>query len=125
MRNAAAAARSDRAYWLPSCPAGVAPETRTSYHPGPLLDPRTLPKLQPEPKGPRLADRSMMVDSDRQHAATYMRQVLDNVATMARGGRNAALNHAAWTLGGWVAAGKLAQRGIGAGMQAHTKVAPP
>ena len=28
-----------------------------------------------------------------------MRQVLDNVATVGPGGRNAALNHAAWTLG--------------------------
>jgi hypothetical protein len=40
-----------RAYWLPSRPAGVAPET--GYHPGPLLDPRTLPQLPPEPKGLR------------------------------------------------------------------------
>ena len=47
-----------------------------------------------------------------------MRQVLDNVATVAPGGRNAALNHAAWTLGRRVAAGKLEQRDVEDGLYA-------
>ncbi len=38
-----------------------------------------------------------------------MAQVLDNLASVAPGGRNDALNHAAWTLGHWVAAGALDQ----------------
>jgi hypothetical protein len=31
---------------------------------------------------------------------------------VAPGGRNAALNHAAWTLGRWIAAGALEQRDV-------------
>jgi hypothetical protein len=38
-----------------------------------------------------------------------MVQVLDNLASAQPGGRNAALNRAAWTLGHWVAAGALEQ----------------
>ena len=41
-----------------------------------------------------------------------MAQVLDNLASVAPGGRNAALNNAAWTLGRWVAAGALEQRDV-------------
>jgi len=36
-----------------------------------------------------------------------MAQVVANVAAAAPGGRNAALNNAAWTLGSWVGAGGL------------------
>jgi hypothetical protein len=43
----------------------------------------------------------------------YLRTVVDNVARMAPdSGRNNALNHAAWTLGHWVAAGALDQREV-------------
>jgi hypothetical protein len=38
-----------------------------------------------------------------------MLRVIDNVAAAAPGRRNAALNHAAWTLGRWVAASTLEQ----------------
>ena len=38
-----------------------------------------------------------------------MVQGLDNLASVAPGGRTAALNHAAWTLGRWIEAGALEQ----------------
>jgi hypothetical protein len=38
--------------------------------------------------------------------------VLDNLAGVAAGGRNDALNRAAWTLGRWIAAGALEQRAV-------------
>jgi hypothetical protein len=41
-----------------------------------------------------------------------MAQVLDNLMSAAPSGRNAALNHAAWTLGHWVAAGALLQADV-------------
>jgi hypothetical protein len=47
-----------------------------------------------------------------------MAQVLDNLATTAPGDRNAALNHAAWTLGGWIAAGALEQSDVEDGLYA-------
>jgi len=86
---------------------GVAPET--SYHPGPLLDPRTLPELPPEQKGLRMSGRSTKVSSDRLRGEAYMSRVLDNLASVAPGGRNAALNRVGWSLGRWVAAGALDQ----------------
>jgi hypothetical protein len=104
-----------RAYWLPSHPGGVAPET--GYHPGPLLDPRTLPELPPGPKGLRMSSTSKArVSGDRRRGEAYMTQVLDNLASRARGGRNAALNRAAWTLGRWVAAGALEQSEVEDGL---------
>jgi hypothetical protein len=45
-------------------------------------------------------------------------QVLDNLASVAPGGRNAALNHAAWMLGRWVAAGALEQVDVDDGLSA-------
>ena len=45
-----------------------------------------------------------------------MAQVLDNLASAAPGGRNAALNHAAWTLGRWIAASALEQGDIEDGL---------
>jgi hypothetical protein len=106
-----------RAYWLPSRPAGVAPET--GYHPGPLLDSRTLPELAREQKGLRPSARSTpKVSGDHGRAEAYMTQVLDNLATVASGGRNAALNRAAWTLGRWVAAGELEQATVEDGLYA-------
>jgi hypothetical protein len=41
-----------------------------------------------------------------------MAQVIRNLATAAPGGRNNALNGAAWTLGGWIAAGALGQTDV-------------
>jgi hypothetical protein len=105
---------ASRQYYLPSRPSGVAPET--SYHPGPLLDPRTLPELPAEPKGLRVSTRSTKVSSDRQRGEAYMAQVLDNLTSVAPGGRNTALNHAAWTLGRWIAAGALEQSDVENGL---------
>jgi len=45
----------------------------------------------------------------RRHAATYLRKVIASLETTPAGGPNDALNHAAWTLGHWVAAGALDQ----------------
>src|SRR5262249_1010027 len=45
-----------------------------------------------------------------------MAQVLDNLASVAPGSRNAALNHAAWTLGRWVAVGALEQADVEDGL---------
>jgi hypothetical protein len=47
-----------------------------------------------------------------------MTQVLDNLASVAHGGRNDALNHAAWTLGRWVAAGALERSAVEDGLYA-------
>ena len=41
-----------------------------------------------------------------------MASVIDGLAATPPGGRNDALNHAAWTLGRWVAAGALEQADI-------------
>jgi hypothetical protein len=51
-----------------------------------------------------------------------MAQVLDNLAGVAPGGRNAALNRAAWTLGRWVAAGALEQAEVEDGLCAAAEV---
>jgi hypothetical protein len=52
-------------------------------------------------------------ERERRRAVDYLRTVVDNVARMAPdSGRNNALNHAAWTLGHWVAAGALDQREV-------------
>jgi hypothetical protein len=96
---------ASRQYYLPSCPAGVAPET--GYHPGPLLDPRTLPEL-PMERRPARPRKEAVGDDSRNQA--YLRKVADNVARMLpSSGRNNALNGAAWTLGHWVAAAALEQ----------------
>jgi hypothetical protein len=104
-----------RAYWLPSRPAGMAPET--GYHPGPLLDTRTLPELPAEPRGLRMpSGLKAKVGGDRRRGAAYMAQVLDSLTRVAPGGRNAALNRAAWALGRWVAAGALDQTEVEDGL---------
>ena len=41
-----------------------------------------------------------------------MEQVIVGLEGVPVGGRNAALNHAAWTLGRWIAAGALEQRDV-------------
>jgi hypothetical protein len=100
-----------RAYWLPAHDGGLAAKTRVNE--GPLLDASTLPALPPELR--RAPARPWKASGSPE---AYMRQVLDNVATAAPGGRKAALNHAAWTLGRWVAAGKLEQRDVEDGLYA-------
>jgi len=92
-----------RAYWLPSHNGGVT--ARATWHDGPLLDPRTLPELPPEPQRPDVPARMPRRGARADWAQAYMRKVIDNLATVAPGGRNAALNGAAWTLGKRVAAG--------------------
>ena len=105
-----------RQYYLPSRPAGVAPER--SYHPGPLLDPATLPELPPEPKRPEVpllpagTPLRQATGQDCERALAYMDGVLRNLAGATQPGRNNALNGAAWTLGHWVAAGALDQREV-------------
>jgi hypothetical protein len=96
---------ASRAYWLPSHNGGVS--AKATCHDGPLLDVAALPEL-PVERRPRFTPRSIVVGDNMRNQA-YMRKVLDNLATLAPGGRNAALNHAAWTLGHWVAAGALGQ----------------
>ncbi len=51
-------------------------------------------------------------DSDRRRGGAYLDSVIDGLVATAPGGRNAALNHAAWTLGRWVAAGALDQADV-------------
>jgi hypothetical protein len=62
--------------------------------------------------------RSTKVTSDRQRGEAYVAQVLDNLTSVTPGGRNAALNRAAWTLGRWVAAGALEQAEVEDGLYA-------
>jgi hypothetical protein len=99
-----------RAYWLPSHDGGVSAKQRR--HEGPLLDPSTLPELPVEPRPVSTARPRTPVSGDRRRGEAYMAQVLDNLASVQPGGRNAALNHAAWTLGHWVAAGALEQADV-------------
>lgn len=101
-----------RAYWLSSCPAGVVPDA--SYHPGQLLDSSTLPELPAEQraelKRSPLAPRPRKTtDADQRRGEAYLERVVANLQGERPGGRNAALNRAAWTLGRWLAAGLLDQ----------------
>ena len=78
-----------------------------------MLDPRSLPAL---PAEQRTVTRALSTTvarrttaDDRRRGEACMAQVLDNLASEAPGGRNDALNRAAWTLGRWIAAGELQQ----------------
>jgi hypothetical protein len=93
-----------RAYWLPSHSGGVT--AKATCHDGPLLDPSTLPALPAEPKRPV---GQVAVGGSVRAREACMQKVCDNLAGLPTGGRNAALNGAAWTLGGRVAAGVLVQ----------------
>jgi len=105
-----------RAYWLPSHSGGVT--AKTTCHDGPLLDPSTLPALPPEP--PRAELRTSPTaqhlrrprDGDRRRGEAYLDRVIAGLEGTPPGGRNAALNRAAWTLGRWVAAGALEQADV-------------
>jgi hypothetical protein len=104
-----------RAYWLPSHNGGVS--AKTARHTGPLLDPSTLPALPPEPRRP--TSRNVRIKAgDGRRAEAYMATVIANLEKAAPGGRNAALNHAAWTLGRWVTAGMLEQHQVEDGLYA-------
>jgi hypothetical protein len=46
---------------------------------------------------------------DRRRGEAYLTRLIDELARVPAGGRNAALNKTAWKLGQWVAAGALAQ----------------
>jgi hypothetical protein len=94
-----------RAYWVPSNAPGVQPEHTTRE--GNLLDPDSLPSFPREPKRPTRI--SAPVRGDRRRGEAYMARVVDNLVGAQPGGRNAALNHAAWTLGRWVVVGALEQ----------------
>jgi hypothetical protein len=110
---------------LPSHPRGAIPAA--THHPGPLLDPATLPELPPEPARPELR-RSPTVsvlrqatDRDRRRGEAYMDTVIADLETTAPGGRNTTLNHAAWTIGRWVAAGALDQAEVEEELYAATE----
>jgi HNH endonuclease len=104
---------ASRAYYLPSHPAGVA--SSAEHHAGQLLDPKTLPDLPleaPRPELRRVPTARVVraaTSSDRRRAEAYVATVLEALEATRPGGRNAALNAAAWTLGRWVAAGSLEQ----------------
>jgi hypothetical protein len=97
-------------------------------HDGPLLDPSTLPALPLEQRhadelrcSPSAKVLRRTTDSDHRRGEAYMDTVIANLETTAPGGRNAALNHAAWTLGRWVAAGALEQAAVEDELYAATK----
>ena len=104
-----------RQYYLPSHAGGVT--AKATCHDGPLLNAATLPatpaeqraELRRSPSAPRPRQTTT---SDHRRAAAYMAGVVRKLATAAPGGRNAALNGAAWTLGKWVAAGALEQADV-------------
>ncbi len=106
---------SSRQYYLPSHPPGVAPEA--SHHDGPLLNPSTLPELPAEERAelrrsPSTKNPRKTTGADHRRGDDYMAGVVRKLATAAPGGRNAALNGAAWTLGRWIAAGALDQADV-------------
>jgi hypothetical protein len=104
---------ASRQYYLPSHPPGVQPQARCQE--GRLLNPAALPELEPEPMRaelhllPSTAVPRDPTERERRHAADYLARVIRTVAGQQAPGRNNLLNHAAWTLGHWVAAGALAQ----------------
>ncbi|MDQ6674424.1 MAG: DUF4158 domain-containing protein [Chloroflexota bacterium] len=105
---------ASRQYNLPSHSGGVT--ARTTCHDGPLLDPSTLPALPFEQSHAGELRRSPSTrvvrrtnDSDRRRGEAYMDSVITTLESVGPGGRNDALNHAAWTLGRWIAVGALEQ----------------
>jgi hypothetical protein len=55
---------------------------------------------------------------DRRRGEAYLSKLMDELARMPAGGRNAALNKTAWKLGQWVAAGALYQGEVEAALYA-------
>jgi hypothetical protein len=81
---------------------------------GPLLNPATLPKLpaegQPELRRSPSAPRpSRINDVNQRRGEAYMDAVISALEATAPGGRNSALNRAAWTRGRWIVAGAREQ----------------
>ena len=80
-----------------------------------LLDPATLPELpaEPEPLGVRHLARVAVLREpttrERRRGQAYLIKLVDELARVPAGSRNAALNKTAWKLGQWVAAGALGQ----------------
>ena len=56
--------------------------------------------------------RRVRVSGDRRRGDAYLDKVIDELTKASSGSRNNALNHAAWTLGRWIAAGALEQADI-------------
>jgi len=106
-----------RQYYLPSHSGGVI--AKATCHDGPLLDPSTLPALPLEQRhadelrrSPSATVLRRTTDSDRRRGGAYMDSVITNLEAAGPGGRNTALNHAAWTLARWIAAGALEQADV-------------
>jgi len=104
-----------RQYYVPSHPPGVTPST--SHHAGPLLDVAILPELpvelRPElRRSPSAVRPRTTTDADQRRGEAYLERVVANLQGECPGGRNAALNRAAWTLGRWIAAGALEQADV-------------
>jgi len=105
-----------RQYYLPSHSGGVT--AKTSCHDGPLLDPSMLPALPREQasaelrRAPSAMHPRAARDADRRRGEAYMDSVIAGLEAATPGGRNAALNRAAWMLGRWVAAGALEQADV-------------
>jgi len=82
---------------------------------GRLLDPATLPELPPEPEllGVRhVAPPAVLREPttrERRRGQAYLAKLIDELARVPAGGRNAALNKTAWKLGQWAAAAALTQ----------------
>jgi hypothetical protein len=104
---------ASRQYYLPSHPPGVLSDVR--YHEGPLLNVATLPELPPEPEPPGVRHLTVPVvlreptTRERQRGQAYLTKLIEGLARVPAGGRNATLNKTAWKLGQWVAAGALDQ----------------
>ena len=79
----------------------------TVNHTGQLLDASTLPEMPVVPQQPKA--RRVRVSGDHRSGEAYPAKVIDELAKTPSGGRNSALNHAAWTLGRWIAATALEQ----------------
>jgi hypothetical protein len=84
-----------------------------------VLDPLTLPALPLEQthvgelrRSPLARVVRRMTDSDRRRGEAYVSSVIDGLEATGPGGRNDALNHAAVTLGRWIAAGALVQANV-------------
>lgn len=92
---------ASRQYYLPSHATGALHQA--THHSGAMLDASTLPELPRVPRPPRA--RRVGVSGDRRRGEAYTATVIANLEGAQPGGRNDALNHAAWTLGRWVAAG--------------------
>ncbi len=99
--------------YLPSHAPGASHQAM--HHPGAMLDASTLPESPPEhrselQRSPSATRPRKTTASDQRRGEAYMASVIAKLESMPPdSGRNNALNHAAWTLRRWVAAGALEQ----------------